>query len=165
MLRFLITLILLTLPLTAQAATPKTPAQEIQARADAALAAGKASDALDLFESAVVADPRNGAAYVGMGKAFEQLGLPGRALRYYRQALDINPRDLDALEARAKALAARGMASKADDAAAQLAKACPKSCPQLSRVNQAISKARLAAVEPAKTEPAKPAPAEAPKAQ
>ena len=148
MLRPVLIALALSLPQLALAAPP-TLSQQMMKKAATAVSAGKLTDALDLYESAVAADPKNGAAYVGLGKVYEQLGLPGHGLRYYRQALDINPTDLDALEAQAAGLAARGSPSKADESVARLAKLCPKGCAQLTRANAAISKARLAAAAPA----------------
>ena len=135
-------------------AAPQTVSGQLASRAATAASAGKLTEALDLYESAVVADPRNASAYLAMGRVYEQLGLPGKALRYYRLALDINPADLNALEAQATGLAARGAPSKADATVDRIARLCPKGCPQLVRANAALSKARLAAA--ATPAPAKP---------
>jgi tetratricopeptide (TPR) repeat protein len=114
--------------------------QELTRQAIAAFAEGKTTDALDLLETAVAADPRNGAAYVAMGRAYEKLGLSGKALRTYRQALTINPNDVAALEAQAMGFLAKGMAPQARANATRLQRLCNSGCNGVvARLNSAIA--------------------------
>lgn len=112
------------------------------AQADNALLAGKASDAVDYYETALALDPKNVSAYVGLGKSYEKLGLPGKALRFYRQALTLNPNDPGALEAQAMVLLGKGSISRAQSNLDRLRKVCKGDCPAISRLDSAISKAQ-----------------------
>jgi tetratricopeptide (TPR) repeat protein len=140
-----------------------TPSQQLVVRAQNAAAQNKTTEALDLYESAVAADPRNVAAYVGLGRSYEAIGMQGKALRYYRLALDINPNDLNALEAQTIGMIAKATPSKAQLSLDRLRKLCPKGCPSLTQADAAFTKAAQKTPEktiPAKTIPAKNIPAE-----
>ena len=129
-------------PSLALAKTPAaSPAAVLIRQAQAALAANKSTDALNIFESAAAVDPNNAAPYLGMAKAYEQLGLRGKALRYYREALTINPNDVDALEAQAIGMIARGKPEQARVDLDRLHKICLKGCTATARVEAALSKA------------------------
>jgi tetratricopeptide (TPR) repeat protein len=117
-----------------------TSSQTLAARAQSAVALNKTSDALDLYEAAVAADPKNIAAYIGLGRTYEAIGMQGHALRYYRLALDINPNDVGALEAQALGMIAKGAPTKAQVPIDRLRKLCPKGCPALARVDAAFAK-------------------------
>jgi tetratricopeptide (TPR) repeat protein len=132
--------LIITGPVLAKAAAPATASQQLAARAQSAAALNKTTEALDLYESAVAADPKNIAAYVGLGRTYEAAGMQGRALRYYRLALDINPNDLGALEAQALGMMAKGAPTKAQAPLDRIRKLCPKSCPTLVRVDAAFAK-------------------------
>jgi Tfp pilus assembly protein PilF len=133
-------LCLLAAPVVAKPAVTATSSQQLAARAQSAAAQNKTSDALDLYEAAVAADPKNIAAYVGLGHTYEAIGMQGRALRYYRLALDINPNDVGALEAQATGMIAKGAPTKAQVPLDRLRKLCPKGCPALARVDAAFAK-------------------------
>jgi Tfp pilus assembly protein PilF len=131
---------LLATPLLAKSAATISVSQTLAARAQTALAQTKTTDALDLYESAIAADPKNIAAYVGLGRAYEAVGMQGKALRYYRLALDINPNDLGALEAQVAGMMAKGAPSKAQVPLDRLRKLCPKGCAALTRADAAFAK-------------------------
>ena len=127
----------------------------MQAEGEVALAKGQPSVAIDAFEAAAAADPRNGPAFIGMAHAYEALGLPGKAVRYYREALALDPNDLGALEGQGKALVVRGARARANLNLVRIKTLCKSDCPAAKRLEVA-----LAAPEPAKTasaEPVKPA--------
>ena len=124
----------------------------------AALAKGDASAALDSFEAALASDPKNVAAFTGMAQAYEKLGLPGKAVRFYREALALNPSDLNALEGQGKALLMRGANARAQINLARIKALCGKTdCPQGARLQIAIADAAKAPPQQASAEPAKPA--------
>ena len=104
------------------------------------LAAGKPDAAIDSFEAALAADPRNRQAYMGIARAAEAQGLPGKAVRFYREALELDPNDLAALEAQGLALVARGATARANDNLDRVKKLCQASCPQADRLAAAIAK-------------------------
>lgn len=107
---------------------------------EAQLAAGKPDAATDSFEAALAADPRNRRAYMGMARAAEAQGLPGKAVRFYREALELDPNDLAALEAQGLALVERGATARANDNLDRVKKLCQGSCPQADRLAAAIAK-------------------------
>lgn len=119
---------------------PINPASNLIRQAQTALAANKATDALNFYESAAAVDPNSAAPYTGMAKAYEQLGLRGKALRYYREALMINPNDQDALEAQAIGMIARGKPEQARANLDRLHRICLKGCPSIAHVEAALSK-------------------------
>jgi tetratricopeptide (TPR) repeat protein len=114
--------------------------QQLVARGQIAAAQNKATEALDLYEAALAADPKNMSAYLGLGRAYENLGMQGKALRYYRLALEINPNDLLLLEAQAIGMIAKGAPTKAQAPLDRIRKLCPKGCPSLARVDAAFAK-------------------------
>lgn len=107
---------------------------------EAQLAAGKPDAATDAFEAALAADPRNRRAYMGLARAAEAQGLPGKAVRFYREALALDPNDLSALEAQGLALVERGAAARAGDNLERVKKLCQGSCPEADRLAAAIAK-------------------------
>jgi len=106
--------------------------------ANVALKAEKIDDARLLFERALVAYPANTKALLGLGKTHEAKGQVGRGLKYYRQALEIEPNDAGALEIQALAFLKREMLDRADANRAKLARLCPKGCEALDSVETAL---------------------------
>lgn len=104
------------------------------------LAQGKTQAAMDSFEAALAADPRNRRAYVGMARAAEAEGMPGKAVRFYREALEIDPNDLNALELQGIALVERGAKARAETNLERMKKLCPGACPQADRLSAAIAR-------------------------
>lgn len=56
--------------------------------------------AISRFEEAIETDPNYAPAYLGMGRAYEKLGLNQKALESYRKYLDTLPSDRDAENAK-----------------------------------------------------------------
>lgn len=106
--------------------------------ASMALASEKAEDAQLLFERALVADPANLEALVGLGKSHEAQGRVGRGLKYYRQALAIDPNAHAALEAQALAFLKRDMVDRAQINLDKLSRLCTSGCDALSAVEAAL---------------------------
>ncbi len=108
----------------------------------ALLAAKQANAATDQFETALAVDPMNRRAYIGLAEAAKAQGLPGKAVRYYREALALEPNDLDALAGQAEALAVRGATARAGIDLARIQTLCGKGpCPAAARVQSAIAAA------------------------
>lgn len=129
-----------------------------------ALAARETQNAIDLFEAALAADPRNVAAYVGLARAAEADGLPGKAVRFYREALELDPQDLQIIEAQGNAYLARGAKGRAEANVERLEQLCQGACPSADRLKSAIARYRpvaVAAATPTATAPGttKPTPA------
>ncbi len=109
-------------------------------RAETLLAAGQRQSAVDLFEAALASDPRNIRAYLGLARAAEADGLPGKAVRFYREALQIDPNDLTALELQGNALMMRGATARAEANLERLKTLCAAPCPPADRLKAAIAK-------------------------
>jgi Tfp pilus assembly protein PilF len=107
---------------------------------EAQLGAGNNQAATDSFEAALAADPRNRRAYMGMARAAEAQGLPGKAVRFYREALELDPNDLSALELQGAALVERGAKARAEDNLERIRKLCQGPCPQADRLAAAIAR-------------------------
>ena len=105
----------------------------------AALEAEKNWDALDLFEKAVVANPRNVSAYIGLGKAHEALSSISGGLKYYEIALELDPRHLTAWEAKVLAHLVISELDQAEEAFSRILAVCAdQPCLEGTRAKAAI---------------------------
>jgi Tfp pilus assembly protein PilF len=121
----------------AERIAPKS--QELTRQGLNALANKQATAALGFFETAVAVDPRNDAAYLAMARAYEMLGLPGKALRYYRQALSVNPSNVAALEGQTQGFLAKNLTEQARANIARLRQICSTSCGNvIKRLEEAL---------------------------
>lgn len=112
--------------------------------ANDSLAASDTSTAIEYFEAALAADPRNRQAYVGLGLAAQAEGMPGRAIRYFREALALEPNDTNALELQGLALVERGAKARAEENLARLKIVCATPCPAADRLAAAIVSGKAA---------------------
>src|SRR4051794_17006786 len=81
---------------------PRSVAIVEQARA--AQRAGDLEQANDLLESALAVDPKNRSAFLALADVAKSQGLPGKAIRFYREALELEPNDVVALAGQGDAL-------------------------------------------------------------
>jgi tetratricopeptide (TPR) repeat protein len=84
-------------------------AQEAQGLQSAA----KYQEAIDLLETALAVDPRNRQAYVGMARVAMAQRLPGKAIRFYNEALKLEPNDVNAIAGQGEAYVQRGAVERA----------------------------------------------------
>lgn len=128
----------LGLPAYAQAALSVSPG--LVAEGQTALAEGDLQKALSYFEQAMVADPTNPDAYVGVGQTYEAAGSAGLSLKYYTLAADLAPTSLNILELQGLAFIAT---ESLDDAKANLEKMktlCRQgTCPEVERLESALA--------------------------
>jgi len=103
-------------------------------------AAGKFNEAIDLLETALVVDPRNRAAFIELGRVAQAQKLPGKAIRFYAEALAIEPNDVNALAGQGEALVQRGAVERAKQNLAKVQTACKGACPQAAALSAAIAK-------------------------
>jgi Tfp pilus assembly protein PilF len=122
------------------------------------LAEKKALAAIDQFETALAVDPKNVRAFIGMARAHDAIGLPGRAVKFYREALSIDPNDLTALAEQGEALVARGAVSRAKANLERIRKLCGGECAQATQLASTIAKGPPPVVTAAADKPAPPAP-------
>jgi tetratricopeptide (TPR) repeat protein len=126
----------------------------------AAQAAGNIDGAQDALESALAVDPRNRQAFIVLGEISRTRGLPGKAIRLYREALALEPNDLVALRGQGEALVAKGATEKARENLAKIKTICAGECNDATVLAASIAKGppvtATAQAEPAKPAPAKP---------
>jgi len=103
-------------------------------------AAGKYSEAEDVLETALAVDPRNRAAYIGLAKVAQGQKLPGKAIRFYGEALSLEPNDLAALAGQGEALVERGAVERAKQNLDKIKKLCKSNCPQAMTLAAVIAK-------------------------
>ena len=129
-------------PALAQAPVANATSSRLMQQANALMSQSRAAEAADLYEAALVADPRNSNAFIGLGRAYERMGMTGRAISYYRKALTINPNDVTALEASGMALITKGSLAQAQETLDRLRRVCPKGCVQAERLANALGSAQ-----------------------
>lgn len=134
---------------TARSSAPDPLAVALQEQGRQALAMGETQAAIDAFEAGLAIDPGHTALFVDLGEASRQVGLQGKAITYYREALAREPRNFAAMSGEGEALAERGATEKARRSLAQLESLCGATCPETlalrARISSAGSKPRLAA--------------------
>ena len=104
----------------------------------AALAEGDNERAANLVETGLAVDPRNRDGFVALAEIAEARGLPGLAIRYYREALTIDPNDLAALEGQGQVLVRRGAVERAQRNLTRIEALCETRCEEASTLAAAI---------------------------
>lgn len=124
------------------------PDAGVDARSLALLAKGKAlraagdyDAATDTLESAVAVDPRNREAFDTLAQVAQARGLPGKAIRLYREALSLDANDLAALRGQGEALVAKGAVQRAKVNLTRIRTICAKrACPEIAALSASIAK-------------------------
>jgi Tfp pilus assembly protein PilF len=101
---------------------------------------GRYQEAIDLLESALAVDPRNRQAYIGLAKAAQGQKLPGKAIKFYFDALKLEPNDVAALEGQGEALVQRGAVERARANLERIKKLCAAPCGPATQLAAAIAK-------------------------
>ena len=107
---------------------------------EAHLAAGRFKEADDALETALVADPRNRAAFIALAKVAQRQKLYGQAIRFTNKALALEPNDADAIAVQGEAMVELGAVGRARQNLVKLQKLCPAGCRQLATLTAAISR-------------------------
>ncbi len=110
------------------------------AQGKAQRAAGNLDGATDMLETAIALDPRNRGAFVVLAEVANQRGLPGKAIRLYREALLLEPADRAALKGQGEALVAKGAVVRAKENLARLRTLCRGNCPEATSLAATIAK-------------------------
>ena len=97
-------------------------------------------EATDLLESALAVDPRNRQAYIGLARAAQGMKLPGKAIKFYAEALKLEPNDVNALAGQGEAMVQRGAVERARANLERVKKLCGNPCPQGTQLAAAIAK-------------------------
>ena len=137
-----LTLVCVSTSLQGQRPDEQIDARSMQllAQARAARAAGNLDGATDLLETAVAVDPRNRAAFITLGEVTEARGLPGKAIRLYREALALEPNDTAALRGQGEALVAKGAVLRAQQNLAKIRTLCKSRCSDATQLAAVIAK-------------------------
>lgn len=101
---------------------------------------GRWLEAMDQFETALAVDARNRQAYIGLARAAQGEKLPGKAVKFYYEALQLEPNDIEALTGQGEALVQRGAVERAKANLARLRTLCKGDCPQVQTLAAAIAK-------------------------
>jgi tetratricopeptide (TPR) repeat protein len=107
--------------------------------------AGNLDEAVGLYEAALAVDPANRAAYIALAQVASAQGLPGKAIRFYREALRLDPNDVAALAGQGEAMVQRGAVEKARRNLVRIEAICTRGCSEAGRLLAAID---LAAAKP-----------------
>ena len=105
---------------------------------EAAQKRGELDLAADLYETSLAVDPRNGSAFIALAQIARVQKLPGKAIRLYREALILDPNNLDALAGQGEALIQRGALEKAKVNLSRIETLCRSSCSQNDQLASAI---------------------------
>ena len=124
---------------------------QLLAQGKAARAAGNLDGATDALETAVAVDPRNREAFVTLAQVADARGLPGKAIRLYREALSLEPNDVVALRGQGEALVAKGAVARAQDNLARIRTLCKSACPAATQLAAVIAKGPPVATAQAET--------------
>jgi tetratricopeptide (TPR) repeat protein len=117
---------------------PRSTALVEQAQAQSA--AGRLDEANDLLETALAVDPRNRSAYIALGHVAQAQRLPGKAVRYYGDALRMEPNDVNALAGQGEAYVQRGAVERARRNLERVQSLCHQPCPQAQQLAAVIQR-------------------------
>jgi tetratricopeptide (TPR) repeat protein len=110
------------------------------------LLSGDVDAATDSFEAALAIDPGNPSTYLALGDAARAAGMQGKAIHYYREALERDPNNLAALSGEGGAMAEKGALEKAKGNLARLEGLCGRACPETQQLSGVIAKGPIAKV-------------------
>lgn len=113
----------------------------LAAQGDTLIGEGKYGEAIDQLETALAVDPKNRTAIILLARAADKQGLPGKAIRLYREALLIEPNDVVALSGQGEALVQKGAMARARENLVKITKICPTNCPEQTKLASVIEKA------------------------
>lgn len=134
-------------------ASPREPeprAAALIAQGEAALKAGDTQAAVDSFEAALTVDPGYTPTLLRLADAARASDLQGKAIRYYREALAREPRNVDALAGEGAALAEKGALAKARERLALVEQACGSStCAPAQVLSAAIARGPIVRIQTA----------------
>lgn len=111
-------------------------------RGDAAAKAGEEQSAAGFYETALAVDPRNRNAYVALARLMSRLDLKGKSIRYYNEALEIDPNDLTTLAEQSDVMVTKGAVTAAKKNLARMRILCRSDCGRLDKLAAAIDSAQ-----------------------
>jgi len=120
-------------------------------RSRAAEDKGQIAQALLVIQSAIVAHPGDPANYIALADLYSRTGHPNAAIKYYDDALFIDPIDKAALKGMALADIAVGDSPNAAKNLDLLERTCGARCPESVAVRDAMQKAKMPEADAAVT--------------
>jgi Tfp pilus assembly protein PilF len=117
---------------------PRSVAMVVEAKSS--LAAKNYEVATDTLETALAVDPKNRDAYLVLAEVSRAQGLPGKAIRLYRDALRIEPNDVAILAGQGEAFVQRGAIAKAKENLMRIEKVCTTTCPEQAKLAASITR-------------------------
>jgi Tfp pilus assembly protein PilF len=121
-----------------EALDPRAETLLTQGRAE--LAAGRNEAAVDAFEAALTVQPGSVQVLVELAGATRRLGMQGKAIHYYREALEADPRNLSAIAGEGGAMAEKGAIEKANRNLARLKTLCGGDCAETKQLAAVIAR-------------------------
>lgn len=125
---------------------PDPRAAALIAEGRSELGQGQVQAAIDSFEAALAVDPAYTPIYLELADAARQEGLQGKAIHYYREALEREPKNLAAIAGEGAALVEKGAVEKARRNLAQLQSICGDGCAEAQQLAAAIQRGPQAPV-------------------
>lgn len=119
---------------------PDPRAAALIAEGRSELAQGQIQAAIGSFEAALAVDPAHTPVFLDLAEAARQEGLQGKAIHYYREALERDPKSLAAISGEGEALVEKGAVEKARRNLAQLQSMCGSGCPEAEQLAAAIER-------------------------
>ena len=118
---------------------PDPRAAMLIAEGQTALQGGDVQGAIDAYEAALVVDPGYTPLYLRLAEAARADQMQGKAIRYYREVLNREPRNYAAMSGEGEALLEKGALEKARANLARLESACGKTCPETQPLAAALA--------------------------
>jgi len=137
-----------------QSLDPRAASLVTQGRA--ALASGNANAAIDAYEAALAIQPGATAITLDLAEATRRQGLQGKALHYYREALERDPQNLTAISGEGAALVEKGAIEKARRNLTRLQGLCGENCTEtrtLAALINRVGAAQMVSAEAIKASP------------
>lgn len=125
------------------------------ARGAAALEAGNLSAARDAYETAMLLAPGDVGNYLAMAKIARAEKLPGLAIKYYADALRLDPQNQAAMQGQGLAMVEKGAMESARETLAKLEALCKGDCPAAQPLAAAVKAGppKIIAAEDVKLKP------------
>jgi len=119
---------------------PDPRAVMLEKQGEAKLASGDVQGAIDDFEAALAIDPGYTAIYLDLGEAARRQGLHGKAIHFYRQALEREPNNFAAISGEGAALVEKGALEKAKRNLSKLETMCGSNCRETKSLSSVIAR-------------------------